>query len=211
MLRSMATFSVILCSVLIFGCSETERLGEPATLDEAILKEDEDFLELISIRDEMISRALVSAVSGAEMVEIIERNDEEKFASILGYTEQEIVNLESRIICLGERIRNKYPELQNIAGNRTTPCPECEFKDIAEKWDNLLVTRKELIILGDGENGIPIAPDPSKKGVTCQWASYTASLLGCTVFGSTPLYFACAVIALCQFCTGGWVTTVCQQ
>ncbi len=209
MFKSLA-ISAIVCSVLMFGCSQTEIVGEPTTLDEISLKEDEDFLELISIRDEMISRALESNLSGTEMAEIVERNDEEKFALILGYTEEEMMNLGSKIVYLGEKIRNKYPKLQDVAGDRATPCPTCVFKDIAEKWDNLLVTNKESIILGDGENGIPVV-DLAQKGVKCQWVSYTASLLGCTVFGATPLYFACAVVALCQFCTGGWVSTVCQQ
>lgn len=208
MFKSLAIMSAIVCSVLMFGCSQTERVSEPTTLNEASLKEDEDFLELISIRDEMISRALKSNVSGAEMAEIVEQNDEKYFASILGYTEEEIVNLGRRIVCLGEKIMNKYPELQDMAGERVTPCTECAFKDIAEKWDNLLVTNKESIILGDGENGVPL-PDPSGKGVTCQWLSYTATLAGCTVLGPV-LYFACAAVAMCQFCTGGWVTTVCQ-
>jgi hypothetical protein len=211
MLKFISILTIICYSVCFIGCGENEGMSSPSISEyEKSLKEDADIQELLAIRDEMISRALKSSVSGAVMAEIVKRNDEDRFASILGYTEDEMANLGSRIARLGESIRNRYPGLADMAGNRAIKCPECEFKNIAERWDNLLVTNKRSIKLGDGEQMIP-TPDPSQKGVTCQWASYTASLVACTVFGLTPLYFACAIVALCQFCSGGWITDFCQQ
>lgn len=209
MLKFITILTIISYSVCFIGCGENEGMSTPSISEyEKSLKEDSDIQELCAIRDEMISKALKSNVSGAVMAEIVKRNDEERFASILGYTEDEIANLGSRIVKLGESIRNRYPELADMPSNRATPCPECEFKNIAERWDNLVVTNKRSIKLGDGDQMIP-TPDPSDKGVTCQWAMYIGALALCTLTGPV-LYWACAVVAICTYCSGGWVSGFCQ-
>ena len=209
-MKSLSVITVILCVFVLSGCGEREEINSPSTVEyELRLKEDVNIKELLSIRDEMIEKVIKSGVSGTEMADIVERNDTKGFAEILGCTDEEMADLGRRIEYLGDVIREKYPELQEMAGIQPEECPKCEFRTITEKWDNDIETRKEADeFYTDGEeNQIPL-PDPSQKGVTCQWVQYSAALILCTTAGPV-LYWACAYIAVCTFCSGGWTSTVC--
>ena len=222
MFRKVVSVVVVfsLLSLSFFSCSdETATRPEDSTEvrnvglgnPEVILSESQEVRELIDIRNEMIARALASGVSGTELADIVSSNDEERFASVLGYSHDELSAIGLRIKELGISIRERYAEVRQTDRPPVPVCVRCSFADMAENWNNLLMTnRASDFMLGDGEVMLP-APDPSQKGVTCQWASYVATLVGCTVFGSTPLYFACTIVALCQFCSGGWVSTFCQK
>lgn len=210
-MKSLLIIMFILCTILIAGCSEQEGLNEPSSAAfEMRLKEDADVQELLSIRDEMIKRALDSGVGGAEISDVVVRNDTERFAAILEYSEEEMAELGSRIAYLGKVIQDRYPKLKDMAGSRREECPGCDFKAIAEKWNDISARHREPgVVPTDGEVQIPL-PDPSQKGVTCQWVLYAASLAVCTTAGPV-LYWACALVATCALCTGGWVSTMCQS
>ena len=45
--------------------------------------------------------------------------------------------------------------------------------------------------------------------VICQWLPYVAGLVGCAATATPLFYTACAVVVACNFCHGGWVTSVC--
>jgi len=200
---------VALLAVSFAGCSKNEGMNEFSLVEyDIILKEDTNVQELLAIRDEMIARVIENGASGIEMSEIVKTNDLKRFALILGYTEEELSDLGTRIAFLGGEIQNTYPDLITLAESQIEKCPGCDFETIAQKWDQTLMKHNEAdVFYGDGENGIPL-PDPSQKGVSCQWVPYTASLALCTATGPV-LYWACAVVAVCSFCAGGWVTTVC--
>jgi len=209
-MKLLVVIASILCTLFVAGCSEHEGLNVPSTVAyEKQLKEDTNIRELLSIRNEMMKRVLESGVSGAEISDIVERNDTQKFASILGYTDEEMTDMGKRIAYLGKVIQDKYPELHDMAGSQREECPGCNFKAVAEKWDYILENRKEAdVFVADGdENQVPL-PDPSQRGVACQWLPYTASLALCTAAGPV-LYWACAVVAMCAFCSGGIVNTIC--
>ncbi len=210
-MKSLLTIALILLTILIVGCSEQEGINSPSTTEyETMLKEDLSIRELFSIRDDMTKRIMESGVSGKEIVDIVEHNDSRRFAEITGYTVEELDDIGRKVHFLGKVIQEKYPDLQSRVGKRPDGCIECDFRNIAEKWDNALATHKQAdVFYRDGdENQIPL-PDPSNKGVSCQWLPYTASLALCTAAGPV-LYWACAAVAVCAFCTGGWVGTMCQ-
>jgi len=168
-------------------------------------------LELLicTIRDDLTKRVLESGVSGKEIADIVENNNTRRFAEITGYTVEELDEIGRRINFLGKVIHDRYPDLEEKARKGPEGCVECDFRNISEKWDQTLAAHKEADVFdkeGD-ENQIPL-PDPSNKGVTCQWLQYTAALAVCTTTGPV-FYWACAYIAVCTFCSGGWVSTIC--
>jgi hypothetical protein len=65
---------------------------------------------------------------------------------------------------------------------------------------------EQTAIVGDE---IPCDGDECEDDSGCRVIPYLAALAVCTAFGSTPLYFACALLALCEFCTGGLAALVC--
>lgn len=220
MFRKVVSIVVVfsLLSLSFFSCSD-ETATRPEDLPEVrnaglgnpgvILSESQEVRDLIDIRNDMIARALASGVSGTELADIVSSNDEERFASVLGYTEDEMNTVGDRIAALGTSLRNRFPQLQAMA-DYPSPCIACTFDNIAEKWDNLLMADKRSdILLREGEVMLP-APDPNQKGVSCQWVPYTASLSLCTLSGPV-FYWACAVVAICTFCSGGWIDTMCQS
>ncbi len=210
-MKFLLAIALVLLAFIFVGCSEQEGINSPSTTEyEMMLKKDTNINELFSIRDDLTKRVLESGVSGKEIADIVEHNDSRRFAEITGYTAEELDDIGRRINLFGKVIQERYPDLQERVGKRPEGCIECDFKNIAEKWDNALVTHKQAdVFYRDGdENQIPL-PDPSKKGVTCQWLQYGGSLAVCTALGPV-LYWACAAVAVCAFCTGVWVSTMCQ-
>lgn len=209
---------VVLLSLLFSGCGEKEEVVTPPIDNEVVtptdggseiaLQTDADIQELISIRDDMVVRILESNLSGRELAEIIKNNDEKRFASLLGYSPEEMRDLERRILRLAERVRMNHPELKGM--EKTKPCPDCGIESVVENWDRFrLEAGIDRPRYGDDPNAIPVPPDPKKKGVSCTWLPYAASLLVCTSMGPI-LYWACAIVATCTFCSGGWVSVICN-
>lgn len=51
---------------------------------------------------------------------------------------------------------------------------------------------------------------PELAPTRCRWGPYVAALAGCTLLGP-GWYWVCAYVALCSFCTGGAVSTICFE
>ncbi len=211
-MKMLLVTMAVLCVVFTAGCGERDGVSPGPEEDyEVRLGEDSDLRELISIRDEMTSRALESGVSGAVIAGIVESNDTSRFASILGYTDGELAELGERIALLGRTIRERYPGLEEKAGVDTDGCPACDFAGVEERWNRLAARygKGGSMPLDGEQNQIP-EPDPKQKGVRCRMVPYSAALAGCTSLGPV-LYWACATVATCMYCSGGWVDVACQK
>lgn len=165
--------------------------------------------EAASIRNDMIARALRSKISGQELSRIIQRNDATQFRIMLGYSEQEFTALAERLrsisaMALDERC------LSGTLPLAPSNCNMCDLDGFAQKWDSFREDNRIRLPLDGEPSEVPV-PDPNDKGVTCQWTMYVAALGLCTVTGNPVVYFLCATVALCRYCTGGWVTGLCRQ
>jgi hypothetical protein len=194
--------------VISCGVSEADR-SSPAAVNNGSIWSSNPMREAAEIRNELIIRALHSQASGEELVDIIHRNDQDGFRCLLGYSESEFALLIERLQRLSMALRAQQAFSDRATPDNAAPCLSCDLADFAKQW-NVYRERAQRRVPLDGDPVQVPVPDPSDKGVTCQWALYVGALGLCTVSGNPIVYFLCAVIALCRFCTGGWVTTFCD-
>jgi hypothetical protein len=149
--------------------------------------------ELTSIVGEMTTRARDRGVTIEEVSRAYENRDESAIADLLGYSEADIQALSERLNDLRESIYAEFPEIEQLAEAQAQN-GSCDPAVFAQLFGN------------DAGDQIYLAAPP--PGTTCAWVPYTAALVVCTALGPV-LYWACATVALCTFCSGGLVDVIC--
>jgi hypothetical protein len=114
-----------------------------------------------------------------------------KAAELTGY-----YDWQERVTRISTSLYKKFPQLHEYEST-AVPCGPEESVRIAMQ----LCSEKGTFPL--------LASNRSPKPVTCSWGPYTVSLVLCTAFGPGG-YWACAYVATCRFCEGGWVDSICN-
>lgn len=209
-LKKGLTSLAVLVLLVLSGTAQSESVSvaaEPMTrrspsaqmlgdIDESIAK-DPLVQELISIADDFLKR-LLSADSEvlAQIGEAYQLGDEAAITSLLGYSPQELAEIERRLDNAREGILAKYPEIRLLVESGSA-CP-CLSSDCKAKVNDFLsqlnAARKDESVLRDYK---------------CRWIPYTACLAVCTTMGPAG-YFFCSVVCTCSFCEGGVIDRICD-
>jgi len=162
-----------------------------------------EFRRLIDLRDELFSR--VKRADLNTLKSAYQSGSQQNIAAALGLSEAELTNMDKQLFVAARTLVRKFPELEDIMAERA-PTMLLKARDayIEEAIEIVNAAQKTFAsgILKDTDYQI------QDSGVSCRYFPYTASLTLCTATGPT-LYWACAALATCEFCSGGWVDDVC--
>lgn len=169
------------------GAARTLTPGEEARRDAALANSPE-VKRLIRIRDEITIRARSRGVT-PEMVRAAYRGGDARAASeLLGFSEEETAALNRRLTRARDELYRKHPLLRAVAVGEVRPGEACGAEHAARA-------------LAAGASGPPdgaVLMETSSD--RCKWLQYTAALAVCTTVGPV-LYWPCAYLAYCSFCT----------
>jgi hypothetical protein len=161
------------------------------------LESDPVVLELIGIRDQITDKVLKGKVSVRALRAAYAAEDEKAAMSLMGYSQTEVDQLKRRMNAIRRSLLGKYPELNMKGLGAPMPCVPCanasnRFFDNFTKVAANATTRQ------------------AQKKSTCKWAQYIVALTACTAAG--PIwYWPCAYLAMCGYCNGGTVDTLCGE
>jgi hypothetical protein len=186
-----------------------------------LLQRDPDVGTLIAVRDEMTRRFIDRRVSTVALKRAYQAMDEEKVAALLGYSPAEILALNYRLDRARKAVFGKFPEIARLA-NEHLPTTSCGFSPSTEScgidqflnrlafFDPRERVHRFFDPVSTNASNPPEGEFETEKDPDCDWGPYTAALALCTLAG--PFwYWACAYVALCSFCRGGWVDDVCTR
>ncbi len=181
MLASKFAFSQDECSVF-----------QGADALEGELLASSDVMELAAIADDFMAR--VASADHDALREAYSQNDEAEITSLLGFTPAEMDDVAQALEKHSSNLIQAFPEIERFMprGPVAIGLSDSEMIDLA------------ISMAGADEGGLRQA---ANGGVDCAWVPYTASLALCTATGH--LYWACAAIAVCSWCSGGWVDQMC--
>lgn len=157
-------------------------------------------------------------------------HDASRFAALLQFTPEELAALNMELTTLRTEIFRKFPGVEAEA--RTQAAKHCGFG--APKCDTGVITplADEQCVVDPAGCGSDTGPswsaddpvpgedsDPllnvdtdgygvTTQGVRCKWMQYVASLALCSL-GGPFWYWPCAYVAICSFCSGGYVDRAC--
>lgn len=172
----------------------------PDELD-ALLEQDPDVQTLLAIRNEITQRVVDRNISISALKAAYQARDDEQIISLLQFSESEIKDLNYRLDNARKAIFDKYPEVVQMM--KEMPESSCGFtkNSTSCKTDRFFDNFNEY-----ANNGLA----PELAPTRCCWGPYVAALAGCTLLGP-GWYWVCAYVALCSFCTGGAVSTICFE
>lgn len=151
------------------------------------------------IRAEFLLRRFVAVSPSPEEVERSLAQGEEAFLALLGLDAPEsrrrYRTLQESAYRLLERRPHLQAELDEMIRGSAPPCESFEIVDLARR-------------LGARSDAGTAAASKEER-VVCEWIPYAAALVLCTISGNPVLYFACATIAMCNYCSGGLMDSLC--
>lgn len=153
-----------------------------------LMERDPDVRTLITVRDEITMRVLGLGVRPDELISAYQAGDEERIIDLLGYSHREISDFRDRLNSARNAVMDRYPQIERMI--QESPPPTYGAYDFSF-IENLM------------ETGPNVMDHPN-----CRVVPYVAALAVCSLAGPV-LYWACAFVALCSFCSGGWVSAVC--
>jgi len=141
--------------------------------------------ELIAMQDQ-----IAASLYGLPVEEVLEAlQNPAKAAELTGY-----YDWQERVTRISTSLYEKFPQLHEYESTATP----CSLEESARLMKQLCSKKGTFPLLVE-----------SRKPVKCQWGPYVVGLMGCTLLGPV-YYFPCAYEALCSFCQGGWVDSVCN-
>jgi hypothetical protein len=120
---------------------------------------------------------------------------------LLGFTAEDYLALDARLTELRIALGEEFPELKRRAERMAS-----ESCGMSPSFAQCHVERS---LQAASEMPISSAQIQEEyQDVDCQWGQYTAALALCTL-GGPVWYWPCAYLALCAYCSGGWVSEAC--
>lgn len=110
---------------------------------------------------------------------------------LLGYVPGELEAIDAEIASLLKQIISKYPAVQAQVDGRLTVAP-----------------RVQIACGESGQSFTAAMCEGELDETNCNWLLYTAALVACTAAGPV-LYWACALLAWCEFCTSELHEAIC--
>lgn len=183
---------------IIKGIVTLKSASVPVTLKSTII-------DLISIRDSIGKIAFKKKIPANELRSAYENNDTIKIQQLLGLTDRDIKLLNLRLAVLRERLLLLNLEMQKILDNlKSGHCSNCKLNAFFSNYDKFIaisVKKQNPSKLKSGE--LEVQPDD------CQWMQYTACLILCSA-GGPILYWPCAYLCICGYCTGTIPSQICH-
>lgn len=139
-------------------------------------------------------------VSEPDLTAAYNIGDTKKLQLLLGITDTELIEYQTRINKLKESLLNNYPELKKEY-LRQISCKTCITINITEIYKK--VTARGFFKIINGEPLNVVSPDKINYLLSendCSWIPYSACLIVCTSTGPI-LYWPCAYVCMCSFCT----------
>lgn len=177
------------CDFNVTPFSDSTNLYRTYDSLDALLISDPLVEELLLIRNnftERINKELGKSFSLEELRLAYLYSDEQLIISYMGYTSIQIDSIDNRLNQIRNELVDKYPPLKSYL---TSVCAECNI-------DSFFVHYYDY-------TNIPI------EALDCRWGPYIASLIVCTTLGPV-LYWPCAYVAMCSWCSGGILNYICQ-
>ena len=153
-----------------------------------LLDRDPDVRTLLAVRDEITRRVIELHIPPDQLRRAYQAGDEYAIAELMGYSEAEIRAFRGRLDEARVAIFQKFPQVERMAQESPTPSYQTD----------------DLFFLDHLRESEPNIVDRA----TCRIVPYVAALSLCTLAGPV-FYWPCAYVALCSFCSGGWVGTIC--
>lgn len=175
--------------------------GAPPALKEGSipdksLSEPPESIELMAIAEMFRERA--ANADAHELNKAMQDRDFDRVAQLLQFSPGEFRKLSRTIRANGQALRERFPNLveQSALDLALSRYGFADFKNVSDAGG--------FGILAPPQRGNTIMD----TGVSCRYAPFTAALIVCSA-GGAVLYAACATVALCEYCSGGWVDAAC--
>lgn len=184
--------SIILAPQFAFSQQSCTLLEGVDALENELL-DSPDVMELAVIADDMMAR--VAEADHDALREAYRQEDEAEIANLLGFTSAELDSLAEELEKHSSNVVEAFPELE----------PLMPRDPVAIGLSDVEMIDRAISMATTADGTIPQA---GNGGVDCAWVPYTASLTLCTATG--PIYYwACAAVAMCHWCSGGYVHQMC--
>ena len=193
--------------IIIFQSCEKNDTEEKLNTEE-LKSQNKSLVELRSIREEITKKVIGRKIPTEDLREAYLNDDIDKIKSLMGFTEAELIDIESRLNKSRITLLKKYPKLVDYYSSIDNSCSICTAKNKKDKinqfFDNYNSyidfgkSRKEMNKTSVGSIRLMSSNVEGNEG-DCQWGQYTACLLVCTTAGPV-LYWPCAFICYCSFC-----------
>ncbi|AFH49724.1 Hypothetical protein IALB_2019 [Ignavibacterium album JCM 16511] len=181
--------SQISCDYNVTPVSNTSNLYRAQDSLDFLLINDPLVIELLQIRNNFTQRIndrLGKSFSLEELKSAYLRSDEQSIISYMNYTPSQIDSIGERLNEIRIELNNKYPAINSYL---TSECVNCNI-------DSLFTHYYDYTNI-------------STEALECRWGPYIASLIVCTTLGPI-LYWPCAYVAMCSWCSGGVLNYICQ-
>ncbi len=162
----------------------------PSAEDPPAIYSDPAFQILLSVRNELTQRVIERNIPKDKLWAAYQQKDTGQLALLLGLTPEDLKILNYRLQTARTALLKKYPEVR-----------QAYYEMLSNDAYTHKINREFPLD--------KIVQNPKLAEPDCDWVKYTAALLVCTTAGPV-IYWPCAYLALCSFCQGGWVDTVCQ-
>lgn len=158
------------------------------TLDNLLMSEPlvQELLQIRNNFTERINCEVGKSFSLEELKLAYLNSDEQRIISYMGYTSNQIDSIGERLNTISQELLTKYPALSSYITSECNSCNVESFFSYYYEYTNI-----------------------STEALECRWAPYIASLVLCTTLGPI-LYWPCAYVAMCSWCSGGILNYICK-
>ncbi len=156
----------------------------------------EDFLH----QAEILVRMFVERAPSAEETQLAIEEGPEAFARLIGMTPEESGRFMEELRRRAEELMLSHPRLEaGVDELERRGAPVCDSWELVRMADEI----QQAHALG-------MPPLSKEDRVICRVLPYTMALLTCSLTGNPIVYAACAVVAMCAYCSGGFVSSLCN-
>jgi hypothetical protein len=193
---------IVISSLL--GCSNDKMRTEQDVF--ALMQGDPNYLEICSIRDQLLYKLFRSGASEDELAYAYVHNDMNKLRHYYGLSDSELNSLLNRVSLARELLLKKYPEINTYIGNSNKKCLTCESNDsiIRMRLGNLKRIYNQgskAFPLKSLNEGVPPEWQPEDPG-WCINPAYSICVIASWACGEAmPL---CAAMCVCAYCDHRW-------
>jgi len=166
-------------------------------VDPALDPQLQDFIQ----RSGIFARLFIQRSPDPEQLEaVLQQGDTDAFARLLGLDGRRVEEIMSDLRRRSEALLSTHPELaeevDELDRMGSPPCDSWELVEVARRLRDRTAAGLEL--------------SWKEERMVCQWVPYVASLIACALSGNPLLYVACSTVAMCTWCEGGMVSSVCN-
>jgi len=155
----------------------------------------QDFLQ----RAEFLVRRFLTVAPSQDTLEAAIDGGEDAFLRLLEVDPTEGQREFLQLKRDAQRLSRRHPVLEaqvlEFERRGAPPCDTWELSQLARR----LQVDASLSVLSVGK----------ETRVVCEQVQYVSALLLCAATGNTLFYVACAVMAMCNYCSGGLVNSIC--